>query len=78
MDVYHKAYDIIEQYFGSEDDPRLGTNVQSAPPGTDQFQFTSDQSVPMDGFNFWSLPKKKQYYLRLFFFYTILLFLINN
>ncbi|KAK7571225.1 hypothetical protein V9T40_014829 [Parthenolecanium corni] len=52
MDVYHKAYDIIEQYFGSEDDPRLGSNVQSGPQPTEQFQFTSDQSVPMDGFNF--------------------------
>lgn len=61
MDVYHKAYDIIEQYFGSEDDPRLGPNVQSGPQPTEQFQFTSDQSVPMDGFNFWSLPKKKTY-----------------
>lgn len=54
MDIYHKAYDIIEQYFGTEEESntKLTPNVQTGPQGTEQYQFGPDQSVPMDGFNF--------------------------
>lgn len=54
IDVYHKAYDIIEQYFGTEDDngSKITPSIQTGPQGTEQFQFAPDQSVPMDGFNF--------------------------
>ncbi|XP_046667243.1 importin subunit alpha-7 [Homalodisca vitripennis] len=48
MDIYQKAFDLIEQYFGSEDeDARVAPSQQP-----EQFQFTTDQSVPMGGFNF--------------------------
>ncbi|XP_075217574.1 karyopherin alpha1 isoform X2 [Lycorma delicatula] len=48
MDIYHKAFDIIERYFGSEDeDARVAPSQQG-----DQFAFNTDQSVPMGGFNF--------------------------
>ena len=55
MDVYHKSYDIIEQYFGTEEETtstKLVPSVQTGPQGTEQYQFAADQSVPMDGFNF--------------------------
>lgn len=48
MDIYQKAFDIIEHYFGSEDeDARVAPSQQP-----EQFQFATDQSVPMGGFNF--------------------------
>lgn len=55
MEVYHKAYDIIEQYFGTEEesDNKLApATVQPNPQGPEQYQFTPEQSIPMDGFNF--------------------------
>lgn len=54
MDVYHKAYDIIEQFFDGtevESNSKVTPTVQTGPQGTEQYQFTPDQSVPMDGFN---------------------------
>lgn len=48
MDIYQKAYDIIDHYFGTEDeDARVAPSQQG-----EQFQFSTDQSVPMDGFHF--------------------------
>jgi len=48
MDIYQKAFDIIEHYFGSEDeDARVAPSQQP-----EQFTFATDQSVPMGGFNF--------------------------
>ncbi|XP_054268661.1 importin subunit alpha-7 isoform X2 [Macrosteles quadrilineatus] len=48
MDIYQKAFDIIEHYFGSEDeDARVAPSQQG-----EQFTFATDQSVPMGGFNF--------------------------
>ena len=54
IDVYHKAYEIIEQYFSTEEESssKITPSIQTGPSGTEQFQFAPDQSVPMDGFNF--------------------------
>lgn len=50
MEIYQKAFDIIEHYFGSEEvDSRIAPNVSST---NDQYQFSADQSVPMGGFQF--------------------------
>ncbi|XP_077296130.1 karyopherin alpha1 [Arctopsyche grandis] len=50
IEIYQKAFDIIEHYFGSEEeDGRIAPCVSSS---NDQFQFNSDQSVPMGGFQF--------------------------
>lgn len=48
MDIYQKTFDIIDHYFGSEDeDARVAPSQQG-----EQYQFATDQSVPMGGFNF--------------------------
>ncbi|PZC86681.1 importin subunit alpha-7 [Helicoverpa armigera] len=50
LDIYQKSFEIIENYFGSEEeDGRLAPTVSST---TDQYQFSADQSVPMGGFQF--------------------------
>ncbi|KAH9640513.1 hypothetical protein HF086_018179 [Spodoptera exigua] len=50
LDIYQKSFEIIENYFGSEEeDGRLAPAVSST---TDQYQFNTDQSVPMGGFQF--------------------------
>lgn len=50
LDIYQKSFEIIENYFGSEgEDGRLAPEVSST---TGQYQFGSDQSVPMGGFQF--------------------------
>lgn len=50
LDIYQKSFEIIENYFGSEEeDGRLAPAVSST---TNQFQFNTDQSVPMGGFQF--------------------------
>ncbi|KAL1505507.1 hypothetical protein ABEB36_005057 [Hypothenemus hampei] len=50
MEVYQKAYEIIERYFGTEDED---TNLAPAIDAhQDQYQFSADQSVPMGGFQF--------------------------
>jgi len=44
LDIYQKAFDIIEHYFGSEeDDPRLAPNVDSQ---GQQFEFTAGSHQP--------------------------------
>ena len=52
LDIYQKAFDIIERYFGSEEeDTRIAPSVDSQ---SQQFQFTTPDSsqVPMQGFEF--------------------------
>lgn len=50
MEVYQKAFDIIEHFFGTEEeDTNLAPAIDSH---QDQYQFSSDQSVPMGGFQF--------------------------
>ena len=50
MDIYQKAFDIIEHYFGSEEeDSRVAPTVDV---NQQQYNFSADQSVPMGGFQF--------------------------
>lgn len=50
MEIYQKAFDIIEHYFGSEEeDSRVAPSVDQ---DAQQYQFNADQSVPMGGFQF--------------------------
>ena len=55
LDIYQKAFDIIEHYFGSEeDDPRLAPNVDSQ---GQQFEFTAGSHQPTGPeatFQFWT------------------------
>ena len=55
LDIYQKAFDIIEHYFGSEeDDPRLAPNVDSR---GQQFEFTAGSHQPTGPeatFQFWT------------------------
>ena len=49
-DIYQKAYDIIEHYFGTEDeDKELAPQVDE---NTQQFQFEPSQGAPVEGFQF--------------------------
>ena len=60
LDIYQKAFDIIEHYFGSEeDDPRLAPNVDSQ---GQQFEFTAGSHQPTGPeatFQFWTEKKFK-------------------
>ncbi|XP_050296659.1 importin subunit alpha-7 [Anthonomus grandis grandis] len=50
MEIYQKAFDIIEHFFGTEEE-----DVNIAPtvnPSHEEYEFSSDQSVPMGGFQF--------------------------
>jgi importin subunit alpha-6/7 len=51
MEIYQKAFDIIEHYFGSEEeDTRVAPSVD---PQQNQFQFGApEQNAPMGGFQF--------------------------
>nr|CAD7430482.1 unnamed protein product [Timema monikensis] len=50
MEIYQKAFDIIEHYFGSEEeDSRVAPSVDQ---DAQQFHFNADQNVPMGGFQF--------------------------
>lgn len=50
MDIYQKAFDIIEHYFGTEEeDARVAPTVDAE---HQQYNFSADQSVPMGGFQF--------------------------
>lgn len=50
LDIYQKSFEIIENYFGSEEeDGRLAPAVSST---SGQFRFDADQAVPMGGFHF--------------------------
>lgn len=52
IEIYQKAFGIIERYFGSdEDDPQVAPSVQETEQGIEQFDFR-DQSVPMTRFQF--------------------------
>ncbi|CAG9764564.1 unnamed protein product [Ceutorhynchus assimilis] len=50
MEVYQKAFDIIEHFFGTEEeDAALAPAINTQ---QEQYQFSADQSVPMGGFQF--------------------------
>lgn len=50
MEIYQKAFDIIEHFFGTEEeDSRVAPTVDSE---QQQYHFGADQSVPMGGFQF--------------------------
>lgn len=50
MEIYQKAFDIIEHFFGTEEeDSNVAPSIDS---DHQQYQFSSDQSVPMGGFQF--------------------------
>lgn len=50
MEIYQKAFDIIETYFGSEEeDPKLAPSVDVQ---GQQFNFNPDQQKPSQGFEF--------------------------
>lgn len=50
MEIYQKAFDIIEHFFGTEEeDSNLAPAIDQ---DHQQYQFSSDQSVPMGGFKF--------------------------
>ncbi|XP_044726633.1 importin subunit alpha-7 isoform X3 [Chrysoperla carnea] len=51
MDIYQKAFDIIENFFGSEDEV-VARVAPSVDPDQQQYAFSADQSVPMGGFQF--------------------------
>lgn len=47
-EIYQKSFFIIEQYFGSEEeDTRVAPSSDN-----NQYQFSTDQSVPMGGYQF--------------------------
>lgn len=50
QDIYQKAFDIIERYFGTEEEdtkvaPRIDENEA-------QFQFSAGENAPQEGFQF--------------------------
>lgn len=48
QDIYHKAFDIIERYFGAEDeDDKLAPKVDD---DSHQFSFGNGQNPPVHGF----------------------------
>nr|CAH7740342.1 unnamed protein product [Callosobruchus chinensis] len=50
MEIYQKAFDIIEHFFGTEEeDANVAPSIDS---DSQQYQFSADQSVPMGGFQF--------------------------
>lgn len=50
MEIYQKSFDIIEHFFGTEEeDSNVAPSIDS---DQQQYQFSSDQSVPMGGFQF--------------------------
>lgn len=50
MEIYQKAFDIIEHFFGTEEeDANVAPSIDSE---QQQYHFSSDQSVPMGGFQF--------------------------
>uniref|UniRef100_A0AAR5NX35 Importin subunit alpha n=1 Tax=Dendroctonus ponderosae TaxID=77166 RepID=A0AAR5NX35_DENPD len=50
IEIYQKAFDIIELFFGAEEeDSRVAPSIDA---NQGQYQFSSDQSVPMGGFDF--------------------------
>lgn len=50
-EIYKKAFDIIERYFGTEEeDSNLAPKVSDQ---SQQFQFDSTSPVPAGGFQLW-------------------------
>lgn len=49
MEIYEKVFHIIQTYFGNDDEEDAAVAPQTE---NNQFQFTTDQQVPMDGFQF--------------------------
>ncbi|XP_019627834.1 PREDICTED: importin subunit alpha-7-like isoform X3 [Branchiostoma belcheri] len=50
QEIYQKAFDIIEHYFGTEDeDAKLAPQMDE---NAEQYQFSADQNVPAGGFQF--------------------------
>lgn len=50
QEIYHKAFDIIERYFGTEDEdkdvaPKVDESAQ-------QFEFNAGDNAPAGGFQF--------------------------
>ena len=51
LDIYQKAFDIIEHYFGSEEeDNRIAPKIDES---TQQYQFNAGEEAPSGGFQFW-------------------------
>uniref|UniRef100_A0A023FAH7 Importin subunit alpha n=1 Tax=Triatoma infestans TaxID=30076 RepID=A0A023FAH7_TRIIF len=48
MEIYQKAFDIVDRYFGGEDEDAA---VAPSVTADGQFVFSPDQNVPMGGFN---------------------------
>lgn len=49
-DIYQKAFDMIEHYFGTEEEDRaIAPEVDQ---NADQFQFQPADNAPMGGFQF--------------------------
>jgi len=60
-EIYQKAFDIIEQYFGSEEEEDRSIAPSA---GDQQFNFAADMpdAVPSSGFQFWRLPLQSANY----------------
>jgi hypothetical protein len=50
-EIYHKAMEILEMYFGGEEDDRAVLPQQA--PGLQQYSFTANAQMPQSGFNFY-------------------------
>lgn len=49
-EIYQRAFDIIEKYFGTEEEDKdIAPQVDKT---SQQFQFNNTQNLPMDGFQF--------------------------
>lgn len=46
MEIYEKAFHIIQTYFGNDEEEDAAVAPQTE---NNQFQFSTDQQVPMDG-----------------------------
>ena len=50
-EIYQKAFDMIERYFGTEEEDRaIAPEVDQ---NSEQYQFNAAQNAPMGGFQFW-------------------------
>ena len=55
MEIYQKAFNIIETYFGSEEeDTKLAPSVD---PHGQQFNFSASEQQPPQSFDFWALVR---------------------
>ena len=51
QDIYQKAFDIIERYFGTEDE--VNQIVPKVDESSQQYQFNAGDDAPVGGFQFW-------------------------